>query len=477
MENREFYEPDTPPDFEDPFAPENGRSPIASPSISIKKEPLPKKGHGCWITTIALIVVFSLLASALATLFSVGRDISAHWTPPWVTPTPSLAEAGRIAYIGVNGQLFTVQPNGENKRQLTDDDFSHQFPAWAGEGDQLVVLGGDRIVRLTDTDAPNPVTLYEGGVQSPFYLYWSPDNNQVGFLTNSQRGIALRVVAADGRSEAEIRGIGTPFYWDWLNDSTQMLVHTGTSGENARLGLLQADGQVEDIAPPGAFQTPGISANGRYWAYAEDMGNGNSWLVISDTENGEQWTERHPAVAAMSWSPAADQLAFTTGLRDNSSFWGPMRMLDTETGEVSLLSDNVVIGFFWSPNGRYLATFNTGDINQDFGVNVANDEKRNRPTQAKPAHQFNPHQFNLAIVDLETGEETQVTSFFPTSSFISQFLPYFDQYALSHNIWSPNSDAIVLPVREDGENRVKVFRIDGSELIDLGRGDMPFWSR
>ena len=256
-----------------------------------------------------------------------------------------------------------------------------------------------------------------------------------------------------------------------------MLVHTGTSGSNAQLGLLQADGEVENIAPPGAFQAPGVSANGRYWAYSEDMGNGNSWLVISDTENGEQWTERHPAVAAMSWSPAADQLAFTTGMRDDRSFWGPLRMFDTETGGMSLLSDNVVIGFFWSPNGRYLATFNTGDINRDFGVNVFNTTKPNRPTQAKQATQFNPHQFNLAIIDLETGEETQVTSFFPTSSFIGQFLPYFDQYALSHNIWSPNSDAIVLPVREDGENRVKVIRIDGSELIDLGQGDMAFWSR
>ena len=477
MDNPEFYDPNAPQVDEDPFLLQNGRFPAPPSPHPTAPDPPPKKRRGCWITFIVLLMVFSLVASALLNLFWVGGELAANWTPPWVTPTPSLADAGRIAYIGEKGQLFTVQPDGEHERQLTDDEFPYQFPTWAAQSSQLAVIGGGSIVSLTDAEDSAPISLYEGGVQSPFYLYWSPDNSQISFLSNSQRGIALRVAPANGGAEAEIRGIGTPFYWNWLDDNAQMLVHTGTTGKDARLGLLQADGQLEDITSPGAFQAPGISANGRYWAYAEDVGDGNSWLVITDTENGEQWTERHPAVAALSWSPAADQLAFITGLQDKRSFWGPLRLLDTETGEVSLLSDNVVLAFFWSPNGRYLATINTGDINRDFGVNIANKSKFGRATQAKSANPFHPHQFNLAIIDLQTGEETQIMSFFPTGIFISQFLPFFDQYALSHNIWSPNSDAIVLPLREEGENRVKVIRIDGSEFIDLGKGDMAFWSR
>jgi TolB protein len=424
-----------------------------------------------------------LLSFALASLFQFGQKAAANWTAPWATPTPSLAEAGRIAYIGEEGQVFTVQPDGENGRQLTDDEFPYQFPTWSPQGNQIAVLGGGSITQLTDEAEATPYLLYEADIQNPFYLYWSPDSSQIGFLANSQRGISLRVVSTqnsdntNGSDEAEIRSSGSPFYWSWLNDNKQMLIHSGAA-ESAQLGVLQADGQVKDIAPPGAFQAPGISANGRYWAYAEDMGNGNSWLVVADMENDEQWTERHPAVITLSWSPAADQLAFTTGLQNRNSFWGPLRLFDTETGEVTLLSDNTVLGFFWSPNGRYIATFNTGNIERDFGVNVAESGKPDRATQAKSAsQQINPHQFNLAIIDVETGAETQVMSFFPTGIFISQFLPFFDQYALSHSIWSPNSDAIVLSMREEGENHVKVVRIDGSEMIDLGKGDMAFWSR
>jgi TolB protein len=478
METPEFYDPDEDLVDDNPFLQENGRFPIPPPSAPSEPEPPPKKRRGCWLIIIALIVIFSLVASSLVSLFWLSEDLIGNWTPPWASPTPSLADAGRIAYIGNDGQVFTIQPDGTNQRQLTDDDFPYQFPAWATGSGQLAVLSGTgSVVTLLDTKEPNPVTLYESGSQAPFYLYWSPDNSQISFLSNSLRGIALRVVDTDGSGEAEVRGFGTPFYWDWLRDGSQMLVHTGATGESARLGLLQEDGQVENIAPPGAFQAPGISANGRYWAYAEDIGAGNSWLVITDTENDEQWTERHPATIAMSWSPVADQLAFTTGIQNENSFWGPLRMFDTATGEVTLLSDNIVIAFFWSPNGRYLAAFNTGDIDQDIGVNVADYAPRNRAIHAKPANQPNPHQFNLAIIDIETGDETQVMSFNPTILFISQFLPFFDQYALSHNIWSPNSDAIVLPVREDGESRVKVVRIDGSDFIDLGQGDMAFWSR
>ncbi|MBE2222751.1 MAG: hypothetical protein IAF02_14495 [Anaerolineae bacterium] len=478
MENPELYDPDETQVDEVQFEMENGRFPSPPPPHPPEPEPLPKRKHGCWLTAISLVVIFSLVATGLLSLFWVGEELVANWTPPWATATPTLESAGRIAYISDKGQLFTVQPNGANQRQLTDDKFPYQFPVWATGSNQLAVLNAQGgIVTLTDADEPQPQTLYQSGSEAPIYLYWSPDNSQIGFLSNSMRGIALQVVETDGSSEAEVRSIGTPFYWDWLTDSSQMLIHTGTPGADAQLGLLQADGQLETIAPPGSFQAPGISANGRYWAYAEDMGNGNSWLVISDTENGEQWTERHPAVVAMSWSPTADQLAFTTGIQEKTSFWGPLRLFDTETGEMNLLSDNTVIAFFWSPNGRYLATINTGDINPDFGVNVADNASPRRTTQAKSAGQPNPHQFNLAIIDVETGEETQVMSFIPTFLFISQFLPFFDQYALSHNIWSPNSDAIVLPVREGSESHVKVIRIDGSELIDLGRGDMAFWSR
>ena len=477
MDNPEQFPANDRPLDDDPFSLENGRFATPPSPQPLETEPLPKNRRSCWISGIALLVIFSLVASGLLNLLWAGGELVANWSPPWLTPTPSLAEAGRIAYVAGNGQIYTVQPDGENGRQLTDSRFPYQFPAWAAVGKQLAAIGNGNIMLMVDAEERSPRLLYEGNRQHPFYLYWSPDGSQLSFLSNSPQGMALRVLPMDGSSAAAVWGTGSPFYWNWLDDSRHMLVHTGMGSTEAQLGILQADGQLEEIAPPGSFQAPGVSANGRYWAYAEEREDDGSWLVVHDTENGEQWSERHPAVAALSWSPTADQLAFSTGLQNRNSFWGPLRLFDTKTEEVRLLSDNRVLAFFWSPNGRYLATINTGNFEQDFGINVADSYDSKRSPQAKTSSQLHPHQFNLAIIDVETGAETQLMRFFPTVIFIGQFLPFFDQYALSHSIWSPNSDALVLPIRQEGQSRVKVIRVDGSEVFDLGEGDMAFWSR
>ncbi|MCZ7668453.1 MAG: hypothetical protein M5U34_15300 [Chloroflexi bacterium] len=293
-----------------------------------------------------------------------------------------------------------MQPNGENERQLTHERFPFQFPAWDHLGEQVAVIGGGSVVIVLDSDESVPYSLYESDVQAPFYLSWSPDDSQISFLSNSQRGIALRVVPANGSREAEIRGLGSPFYWDWLADSRQMLVHSGTAGENAQLAVLQSRWHNGRDRPARLISRRAFPANGRYWAYAEYVGDDQSWLVISDTETGEQWQRTPSGCDRHELESGRRQTGtYISGLGHNNSFWGPMRLFDTATGEVSLLSDNQVLAFFWSPDGRYIASFNTGDINRDFGVNVVNRARSEHDRQAKTAVQPNPHQFNLAIID------------------------------------------------------------------------------
>ena len=52
---------------------------------------------------------------------------------------------------------------------------------------------------------------------------------------------------------------------------------------------------------------------------------------------------------------------------------------------------------------------------------------------------------------------------------------YFDQYALSHRLWSPQSDALVLPIQDGEVNQIAVIPLNGEPRY-LAEGDMPFWS-
>jgi len=447
------------------------------PSVRPAPPPeLPPKKRSCWFKGLTLLLVFSLLMSVMASALWV----FAHTRSRTAVSPSSPAVTSRVAYINQNGQVVTIDPDGNNGRLLTNTDARYQFPAWSPDGRRVAAIADDTVFLLPDEDETDPTVLYTDARQNPFYLYWSPDGRYLSFLTNdSQHGIGLRLVAADTQEEARLLATGSPFYWNWTGDSQQMLIHTGLAGSEARLALLNTDSfdNAQEIAAPGLFQAPGISADGRYWAYAEDTGDGTSWLVVTDQETGQNWRERHSGMVALGWSPTDPHLAFTNGAQERSTnFWGPLRLFDAATGETRLLSGNTTLAFFWSPDGRYLATINTGDNTQDIGVNVTQTDDGRRPTLSKPRPQASPHQFNLAIIDLTTGEERQLFAFSPSVLFISQFLPFFDQYALSHQIWSPNSDALVLPVLEESGSHVIVVPIDGGPTTDLGRGEMPFWS-
>jgi TolB protein len=82
----------------------------------------------------------------------------------------------------------------------------------------------------------------------------------------------------------------------------------------------------------------------------------------------------------------------------------------------------------------------------------------------------------LSFVNVETGTIRSHWTFAISDVFIEQVLPYFDQYALSHHVWSPDGATIALPVVADGSERVMVVRADGSGARRVADGLEGFWS-
>ena len=78
---------------------------------------------------------------------------------------------------------------------------------------------------------------------------------------------------------------------------------------------------------------------------------------------------------------------------------------------------------------------------------------------------------------MTSGEGRVILEFTPTLTFLSQFLPFFDQYALSHRIWSPQSNALVLPVQEGDTSQIILVPARGGAPRTLGEGSMPSWSQ
>ena len=396
-------------------------------------------------------------------------------------PSPEL-QIDRIVFVDDNGEIATISPDGNDRRTLTDTDKRYQFPVWSPDGQYVAAIGGDRqgsgvyIVRDVE-NSPEPDERYFSRLQSPVYLYWSPDSTHLSFIANSlDGGMALYLAAASGGEENRVLSTGSPFYWNWTGSSEKVLIHSGGAGENSRLILLDVTGDTEDeeIAHPGLFQSPAISGDGRFWAYAEEQQGGMSWLTIWDRNLDEVESYRHAGLVAMGWNLAANQLAMISGSPDSLDFYGPLRLLNVETGEMQVINRDLVLGFFWSPDGRYLAYINVAGMTNDV---QAAAKGQGLAKTAVLLQQDVPHSFLLHVVDTTTGEDRLLTQFQPTLMFLAQFLPYFDQYAHSHRLWSPDGRALVVPMRLDGRNQVVVVPTDGSDIQPIANGDMPFWSQ
>lgn len=421
---------------------------------------------------------------------------------PQTTPT------NRIAFIDPAGQLGTVAPDGGELRLLTSGERAFQFPAWAPDNKAIAIIGSteqDAGIYVVSEQSPSFVAavhqVYRSHTQPPIYLSWSPDSSVISFLAiHPTRKLALYLTSSTGllpvtqNSKPVITG--QPCFWQWQADSRGFLVHVDLSREHARLAfvrLLEGKSQIgettiEDLGVrPGYFQVPGLSADNLYWAYAEDHRHFDESRLIVESRAGKQRLVDYQGVAALAWSPVAAQLAFIYPTAEAQHIYGPVHLWDAASGVVQPLTEENTLAFFWSPDGQKIAYLTL-------------DAQPQRPLHPTPTFTTNGRfvgswpfmdpevdsapsevlRLALHVVDIRSGRSQIITIFEPWALFVNQFLPFFDQYALSHRIWSPASDALVVPMvkRHQGQSNVQlcVVPINGRSAEPIAEGMMATWS-
>lgn len=424
---------------------------------------------------------YTLLCIAGMALTAACGQAPSPTPPPTAEPTPTITPSpppslptGRLAFITPSGQLATIAPDGTNERTLTSGETFYQFPAWSPTSNQIAVIGGGRgaergVFVLADEDDSTAVPLYTTG--TPIYLYWSPNGQRVSFIANHPRGLALHIAPADGQTASDVLTTGQPLYWQWLADNEQTLTHASSGA----LAYVDVAGNVNalDLGRNGFFQAPALSADGRYLAYSDRAAEaGGRALFIYDNEPANTlYQSRHLGVLAMSWSPTAAQLAYTSPTENRPTSFGPLQLYDVATGASTVLVAERVLAFFWSPDGRQIAYL---------AVSNENNQQAKVGEQAKasvqPIQQTDDIYLTLNVLEVATGGIRPLYTFQPTRLFVNQFLPYFDQYALSHRLWSPDSQFVVLPVQGEATSEIVVVPIDGRAPMPVAAGLSAFWS-
>lgn len=431
---------------------------------------------------IVVIAIVLGVVGGVIWLASATGPISVTTNASATTPG-DLPAVNRLVVVNNEGQLETMTPEGRQQRTLTDGSYIFQFPAWSPDGRSIAAIGAGRedggVFVMADT-ADSLTPLYRSQRDLPIYLYWSPDSRQVSFIASDPvAGLALYLTDRDGSQPGQVVTTGQPFYWDWSRDGAQLLLHTGFVNSQPRLSLwdLAQASSVTEWATPGYFQSPDISASGRYLAYTEVAAEDKRQVVIVDREGGERVTAPHRGLVALGWSPTADQLLFMAGAGSAETPFGPLQLIDPVSGQARLLTGAVALAFFWSPDGQTIAYLSPhGQRPPARDLLLTQPLARLQRAALQPA-QRSELIFDLWFIDMASGQESLGGTFQPTRLFVSQFLPYFDQYAHSHAVWAPDSRSLVFPTFANNNSVIYRFFDDGRPPQAVTPGSIAFWSR
>jgi TolB protein len=372
------------------------------------------------------------------------------------TETSVPPDVGRLAVIDASGSLLSIRPDGSDAVVLAEASptVGVRQPSWSPDGSRvawvrLEAAGADARSTLATsgpvgerpTEAPIPF--------AAFYLSWDPTSSQVAFLGSRSAGtLGLGLVDVEGGgTEGRALDSGQPYYFSWSPSGEQILVHVGTE----RLEVVGLDGSRTEVGDaPGTFRAPAWSADGRTMVYARRAGDAQE-LVVRDLRNGSTRVLL-PFEGTIGFVLSPDGGKVAVQALGGEGGPTPLFVIDLASGEATEITTDLAAAFYWSPTGDRLL-FLTPELFQQIVL--------------LRAHVW------------DGSSRLAFARFLPSPAWAEEYLPFFDQYAQSMSLWSPDGAAFAYPgVSEDAQAGVWVqeVRPNVAPVLVAEGGAVVAWS-
>ena len=418
--------------------------------------------------------------TALALTLALVAACSGDGGEPDAATEVDAVQAGlnRILVLSNEGDVFTIDPDGEGRVDLTSDAeaaLQHRQPVWSPTGERIAWATID--ARGGTPQATVVTSRPDGGDRTsaptaalPIFLYWDPTGSRVAYLAPTMGDLELGVVevAAAGR-EATPLASGAPFYFSWRPDGGALLSHIGAD----ELSYLTLDGASTRIAEAAAaFPAPEWSSATGAAVYAARTAEGQM-LVLAEPPGGtRRELLRFEGLIRFALNAGGDRLAYavislpggesgddderavialrTTQQQPEQALPG-LAVFDLTSGRSRQVSGGNVVAFFWSPDGDSLLYLLA------------------EPGGGLPW---------LRWYVWDGDRSVRLSRFLPSPTFAQEYLPFFDQFARALSPWSPDGERFVYAGTDPrGEAGIWVQSADGAvPPIHVAEGAFASWS-
>ena len=432
--------------------------------------------------------IFFVIISVL-TVLNAGIVVSAQDDGETFPQVP-----GRIAYVGADLNIHSLDLINGKRMMLTEDAEIrarsarfYQWPTWSTDGrlayfrSTLTAPGtsGNLSINLDAFISVDGIEVggraYSGSGETFTYAYWSPGNcasggncRDLAVLLSGAEGLFVEMIrdSFEGASSRLI-GQGAPFYYSWSPDGLQMLWQR--FGQRIDIYDVASGDVVETISQaPGFFQAPDWSpVDNRLLFGSLGQDGASTDLVIVESEEVQTIVPGLDGLVYFAWAPDSNAIAYT-----NSA--GPLTIVDAKTGDIIAHSPvSGVLAFFWAPDSQKIAYITRVSSGESLSVNAGTSG-----VLAAYQQQDSPLSLAWSVIDISSGENHRYEGFVPTRDMI-YLLTYFDQFAQSHRVWSPDSTHLIYSEQfESAFPAIQILDIreKNSTPVTIAEGLIGIWS-
>ena len=212
-------------------------------------------------------------------------------------------------------EVFVVDADGTNLRQLTNDTHLAINPSWSPDSTQIAFESdrdGDLEIYAMNVDGTNLRQLTNNAFHD-WAPSWSPDGSQIAFTSDRGRGWQVIVMDADGTNLRQLTNdyVNNGFP-SWSPDGTQIAFDSDRDGDR-EIYAANVDGtdQRQLTTNDRKDERPTWSPDGTRIAFNSDINSHLETLVMeADGSNQRQLTQSNQNTGGVSWSPDSTKIVY-----------------------------------------------------------------------------------------------------------------------------------------------------------------------